>query len=128
MTSFFQKGLAAQIALVVAMSVAAYTGMIPTSLPEVPHADWLGHAVGIGGLAFFLDGVLRQRPLWGGRGSLAAAIVLFVAGVEEYAQRFSPRRSSSWGDFAADVVGVFFFVWLSRRLTAARGTRAIASA
>jgi len=128
MTSFFRKGLLAQLTLVVAMSVAAYTGRIPTSLPQVPHADWLGHAVGIGGLAFFLDGALRRRPLPGGRGSLAAAIVLLAAGVEEYAQRFSPRRSSSWGDFAADVVGGIFFVWLSRRLTAARDARAVASA
>lgn len=124
MTSFFRMGLVAQLGFVVLLSVSAYLGVIPTSVPQVPHLDWVGHAIGIGGLAFFADGAMKRRPILHGHGSLAAVLVLAAAGIEEYCQRFSPRRSSSWGDYAADVVGVIFFVWLSRRVEAARAPRA----
>ena len=74
---------------------------------------------GLGGaLAFALDGVLRRRMLRIGpiAAPLAAILVLVPAGIEEFLQRYSINRTSSFGDFAADVVGVSFFVWLSRRL------------
>ena len=115
MKRFFRAGLAAHLTLVIAISIGAYTGLLPTVIQRVPHLDKLGHAVLIGGIAFFLDGVLEHRRAWRSP-SLAALAVLVVAGVEEYAQRLSPRRSSDLMDFAADVVGVCFFVWLSRRL------------
>jgi len=123
MKLFFRAGLAAHLTLVIAISIGAYTGLLPTMIRSVPHLDKLGHAILIGGIAFYLDGVLDHRRLWLSP-SLAAVAVLAVAGVEEYAQRFSPRRSSDLMDFAADVVGVCFFVWLSRRLDPARVTRA----
>jgi hypothetical protein len=43
-------------------------------------------------------------------------LVLLVAGVEEWAQRFSTRRTSCCSDFAADVAGVCFFCWAGSRL------------
>jgi hypothetical protein len=115
---FFRAGFVAHLALVVAISIGAYTGRLPTSLPAFPHADKLGHAVLIGGLAFFLDGALERRRLFEAWAfpRLAPVLVLLVAGVEEYLQRLSPRRSSDLGDFAADVVGVCFFTWLSARV------------
>lgn len=117
MTSFFRIGFVAYTTVVVLIEIGAYTGGLPTAMASVPHADKWMHLVLIGGIAFFLDGAIRHRPLWRGRGSLAAAAVLMVAGIEEWAQRFSSRRESSWADFAADFVGVMLFVWLARRLT-----------
>jgi VanZ family protein len=122
MKQLFRAGLAAHLTLVVAISIGAYTGLLPTSIRAVRHLDKLGHALLIGGLGFFLDGVLEHRRLWR-TPSLAAVIILTVAGVEEYLQRFSSRRSSDIMDFAADAVGVCFFVWLSRRLDQAAEAR-----
>lgn len=98
--------------------MGAYAGILPTTLPNVPYADKVGHAVLIGPLAFFLDGALELRPLVSGWRfpRLAPVLVLTVAGIEEYMQRFSSRRSSSFEDFAADVVGVCFFSWLAGRV------------
>ena len=77
---------------------------LPTSLPAVPHLDKLGHAVLIGPIAFFLDGALNHRTLLRGHAfpRLAPVAVLIVAGVEEYLQRLSPRRTSDWADFLAE--------------------------
>lgn len=122
MKRFFRLGLAAQLTFVILMGTGAYAGFLPTYIAAVPHLDWVLHAVFIGGLAFFLDGAIDHRPLFRGHGSLAGAIVLAVAGFEEWAQRFSARRSSSLGDFVADAIGVVVLVWLARRI--ARGSAA----
>jgi VanZ family protein len=50
------------------------------------------------------------------RPRLGPFLVILIAGAEEYAQRFSARRTSTWSDFIADVVGVLFFSWLARRV------------
>jgi hypothetical protein len=117
MKRFFRIGLAAQLTFVILMGTGAYVGFLPTGLAAVPHLDWVLHAVFIGGVAFFLDGALGHRPLARGVGSLAGAVVMGVAGFEEWAQRFSSRRSSSWGDFIADAIGIVVLVWLARRLS-----------
>lgn len=121
MKTFFRNGLAVQCTLVLLLSIGAYTGTIPTSVPAIPHLDFVGHMIGIGGLAFFLDGVLDHRPLMRGLSfpRLAPFAVLLVAGVEEYLQRLSPRRTSDWSDFIADAIGVCFFAWLSLRVDSA---------
>ena len=116
MISFFRKGLVVHTTMVVLIGAGAYAGVLPTALRLVPHVDLLLHLLLIGGVAFFLDGALAHRPLYRGRGSLGGAAVIAVAGVEEWAQRFSPRRTSTWSDFAADVLGVMLFVWLARQI------------
>ncbi|MFT3772461.1 MAG: VanZ family protein [Minicystis sp.] len=118
MTSFFRTGFILYLAMDVLIGAGAYAGVLPTMIHGLPHFDLVMHLILIGGVAFFLDGALGHRPLWRGRGSLAGAGVIVVAGIEEWAQRFSPRRSSTWSDFAADVVGVILFVWLARQVTA----------
>lgn len=114
MTSFFRASFVAYATLIVLIGAGAYAGALPTTLRGLPHADLVMHFLLIGGLAFFADGALRRRPLWRGHGSMGGFAVILLAGIEEWAQRFSPRRSSTWSDFAADVGGVILFVWLSR--------------
>ncbi len=118
MKAFFRLGFLAHLSLVVLISAGAYLGFLPTSLPDLPHFDKLGHAILIGGLAFFLDGALDHRRLSPGLPfpRLGPSLVLLTAGIEEYLQRFSTRRTSDPWDFAADVVGVCLFAWLSRRV------------
>jgi hypothetical protein len=124
--AFFRLGFVAHLSLVVLISAGAYAGLLPTSIPDLPYFDKLGHAILIGGLAFFLDGALGHRPVWARLSfpRLGPVIVVVAAGIEEYLQRLSPRRSSDLWDFVADVVGVCFFSWLSRRVVEARGRAA----
>ncbi len=116
--TYFRYGLAAQLVLVALISLGAYAGLLPHSLAALPHADLIGHAVLIGPLAFFLDGALDFRPVYRGLPALRLAplLVIALAGLEEYAQRYSSRRTSCWSDFLADVLGICLFSWLARRL------------
>jgi hypothetical protein len=116
--TFFRLGFLAHLTFIVLVSIGAYTGRLPTSLPDFPHADKVGHAIFIGLLAFFLDGALGHRRIHPSLAfpRLGPALVVTAAGIEEYLQRLSPRRSSDIWDFTADVVGVCFFAWLSRRV------------
>lgn len=114
----YKIGLVLYLGLIALIGVGAYTGHLPTELRHVKHADKLVHAVGIGAIAFFLEGVLDLRPLFKGisQPRLAPVIVIAAAGAEEYLQRFSARRSSSWGDFIADVIGVVLFSYVAGKL------------
>ncbi|MBX3208488.1 MAG: VanZ family protein [Labilithrix sp.] len=100
------------------MTLFVYKRGLPAELTAIPHLDKALHFGVAGSLAFFLDGVLRRRALRVGTGSIpmAAVLLLVPAAIEEFLQRYSPHRSSSLADFAADVAGVAFFIWLSRRL------------
>jgi VanZ family protein len=111
------------------ISIGAYTGRLPTSIPAIPNIDLLGHAILIGGLAFFLDGALGYRRLFAGAAfpRLAPALIVIAAAIEEFAQRLSPRRESSLSDFAADVIGVCVLCWASRRIDEAIAARRAAA-
>ena len=130
MHRLYRSGFYIWLALVVGISIGGYTGILPTSLPSFEGADKIGHFFLIGGLAFFLDGALRQRAIATPSFEIpfAPVAVLVVAGVEEYLQRLSPRRDSSFGDFAADVLGVIVLTlasrWLSRLATLRAGPAA----
>src|SRR5579862_9719199 len=63
MHTFYRAGFFVWAALVVATSVGAYTGLLPTSLPSFEGADKIGHFFLIGGLGFFLDGALKRRMI-----------------------------------------------------------------
>ena len=114
----FRWALALQLALVIPIGLGAYLGVLPTTLPHLPHFDLLIHAILIGLVGGLFDGALGFRRFLPNLASprLGALLVILVAGAEEYLQRFSARRTSTWSDFIADVVGVFFFSWLARRV------------
>lgn len=123
MKQFWRWGLVAQISLVILLSVLAYTGHMPAAVGWLRRYDWIGHGLLIGPIAFFLDGVLDHRPLVRGLAfpRLAPAAIAAVAGIEEFLQRYSPQRSSSWSDYVSDVIGIFFCAWLSKRVADAFG-------
>jgi VanZ family protein len=101
------------VLVVVATSIAAYTGRIP-SLFAGHGIDKVLHATMGATLTFLLATVLR------GRAVLAALLVLAPLATDEYLQRFSAVRSSDWGDLAADVVGALLAVAIHRALSSAR--------
>ena len=118
-------GLVVCLALDITIGTMAYMGSLWAFLPDIPHFDFAGHFVLIGGLAFFLDGVLDYRPVtrrvpWL---RLAPTAVLTVAGIEELLQALTPRRTSSVSDFVADLLGVYFLSWLSGLAAAKFGGR-----
>jgi hypothetical protein len=104
-------------ATVVFVSILAYAHLVPNWV-SARNIDKILHFTMGGVLAFFLDRTLRQRRAWGGRWAppLSSVLVLVPVGIDEYLQRFSSARSSSWGDFAADVAGIVVCTVLSRRL------------
>ncbi len=94
-------------ALVVVGSFVAYAGGIPTFV-AASGADKVLHAVMSFTLTFLL---VRAR---GGQARWVGAAVFVVLALDEYAQRFSPNRSSDWNDLIADLIGILFAVALSR--------------
>jgi VanZ family protein len=111
-------GFLAVLAFALVMTVRAYREGLP-KIFELPYFDKVAHFFTAGLLAFFLDGGLRRRNLSLARGitvPLAAAFILVPAGIEEFLQRYATFRTASYGDFAADVVGVLLLLPLSRRL------------
>ncbi len=108
-------GFGGAVAVALSLSCAAYAERLPSSLERF---DKLVHCSVAGMLAFFLDGALARRSfvVRGLRVSTAAVGLLALFGVEEFLQRFSRVRTPDFRDYAADLVGVVFFTWLSRRI------------
>lgn len=111
-------GLGATSLFAAVLTLIVYEEGLPAPFTAVPQADKALHFGLSGMLTFFLDGVLRRRMVRvaGIAVPLAAVLFLVPAGLEEFLQRYSVHRSSSFGDFAADVAGVTIFLWLSRRV------------
>lgn len=108
-------GFAGAVAVALSLTFAAYAERLPSSLEKF---DKLVHCSVAGTLAFFLDGALARRSfvVRGLRVSAAAVALLAIIGLEEFLQRFSRVRTPDFRDYAADLVGVVFFTWLSRRV------------
>jgi hypothetical protein len=111
-------GLAATSVVAVVLSAIAYSAGFTDLFEKMPQLDKAVHFGLAGALAFFLDGALRRRMVrFAGLAlPLASLLILIPVAIEEFMQRFSMNRTPSFADFAADVAGVVFFVWLSRRL------------
>lgn len=123
--SFWWLGLAASVGLGLFLSALAYSEGLPRVVQETPQLDKVLHFSLTAIVGFFFDGVLARRmldvrtrseraPI--ARVPIAALLILVPAGIEEYLQRFTSNRTSSIYDFAADVAGVVFGIWLSRRV------------
>ena len=122
---FYRIGLFCHTALIVAIAAGAYAGVLPTQIKVLPFYDLVMHFLLVGMFGFFLDAALAHRPIVAAPfvPRLGPAIALLLAAAEEYLQRLSPRRSSSWGDFAANAAGILVCAWLAKRLTMSRAAR-----
>jgi undecaprenyl-diphosphatase len=107
-----------QIAIALLVSQMAYLDILPAHLLRWPLADKVFHFLLIGSLAFWLNLWLGGRSLPLGRWAVPLAILipLTIALAEEGVQYFSPIRSASLTDLSSDLLGLFFFWWLSRKL------------
>jgi hypothetical protein len=111
-------GVVAQTTLAVAVSALAYRNALPAWTPAFEGADKIGHFAIFGLLAFFLDGALGYRAL-SRRATwlrLAPLGLWVVVAIEEWAQRFSPHRTSDLRDLLADTLGIALLAWASRRI------------
>ncbi|MEZ4296870.1 MAG: hypothetical protein R3B70_18030 [Polyangiaceae bacterium] len=116
---FYRRGLVAHTALICLISAGAYAGVLPTKSVHFPHYDLVMHFLLVGMWGFFLDGALAHRAIANVAffPRLGPGIALVLAAIEETLQRFSPRRSSTWSDFAANAIGILFCAWMAKRLT-----------
>jgi hypothetical protein len=115
--TFWIAGFCIHLGLVLLIAVSAYLGILPTQYKVIPQSDFFGHAILIGFLAFFLDGMWNFRPLLPGKMlwlRVGPALILWIAAIEEIAQMLSPYRTASLKDFVADVLGIFFCSWLAK--------------
>ena len=108
-------GFIGAVAGVIGVSIAAYAQLLPPWIAP-GNADKAFHFAMGGVLAFFLDRALRGRAAWRGRLAppLSSLLVLVLLGIEEYLQRFSAVRTSSFWDFAADFAGVVVLTFAAR--------------
>lgn len=126
----YRIGLAGHTGLIGLISAGAYAGVLPTQIKALPYYDTVLHFLLVGMFGFFLDAALSHRALvrvpFVPR--VGPAIALLLAATEELLQRLSPRRSSSWGDFAANTIGILVCAWLAKQLTISRAQHALATA
>ncbi len=118
-SKIYRIGFVLHSLLMSVLIISASSGWLPRVDGLHIHADKVGHAFFFGLLAFFLNGALGFRGLWRGAPRwlpLGPIVVLLFAMTEEIAQLWLPCRTSSFGDFAADVVGVVLLSWLSRQV------------
>ncbi len=96
------------------ISAAAYTKRLHVAaIFGRSHADKLIHFVLLGGASFFArraTGDARMRFL---NLPLGPVVVGVVATMDEFAQAFSPVRTFSFADLAANISGTVVFGWLA---------------
>ncbi len=107
------------------MIVLADTGHIGLleRVYDFPNGDKIGHFVLFGLLSFVVNlSVFEARPSTDKqRLAVVTSLILMVfIGLEEYSQRFFPKRSSDFFDFLASCAGVLFFAWLALKLKTPR--------
>lgn len=107
-----------QMALVFLVSQMAYLGLLPKNLLAWPLSDKVLHFLLFGLVVFWLNLWMRDTRLTFGRWGLPVAIILpfALALLDEGAQHFSPLRSMDMTDIASDLLGMYCFWWLSRKL------------
>lgn len=117
----YRIGLAGWFGLILLIDLGAYTGILPTQIRQLPYYDTILHFILVGTFGALLDAALLHRPIvripFVPR--VGPGIALALAGTEEYLQRLSPRRSSSWSDLAANFSGILVLSWVAKRITMA---------
>ncbi|MDI1429221.1 hypothetical protein [Polyangium sorediatum] len=106
--------LAGYVVLLGIVSGLAYARGLPLAVLSTPYLDKVLHFLLLGGASFLArratgDARVPRMGLPAG-----PSVVGLLATIEECAQKFSPVRTFSLGDLAANLLGVVVFGWLGR--------------
>lgn len=84
--------------------------------PLIPGMDKFGHFMMFGGLtvAVCIDLWLKHRLSLGTMLVAAFVVSLFGGGIELIQDGMNVGRGAEWADWLADIIGAFFWGWLTR--------------
>ncbi|MDI1477380.1 hypothetical protein [Polyangium sp. y55x31] len=110
----WRVALAGYVVLLGIISGLAYARGLPLAVLSTPYLDKVLHFVLLGGASFLARRATDDTRV--PRIGLPAGpfVVGLLATIEECAQKFSPTRTFSLGDLAANLLGVVVFGWLGR--------------
>jgi polysaccharide biosynthesis protein VpsQ len=106
------------IVLIIILADAGHIGALG-KFYDFPNGDKVGHFVLFGLLSFVINlSVFESRPLADKKrlAIITSLILAFFVGLEEYSQRFFPKRTADIFDFLASCAGIAFFAWLAVKL------------
>lgn len=103
---------------IITVSIGADLRLLPLHFIAFPYYDKLGHFVLYGVLGLLLHLALRSRArsFWRLPIPMALLVVAALAVLDELQQSFMPARSFDAVDFAADMIGVLFFIGIANIL------------
>ncbi len=113
---FNKKWLALIYILIVIITISVVNSGLTADFRDVlkykiPNLDKVGHFIGMGILAFVINNLFHERS--SSRITPASLAGVFFAipasTAEEYSQKFLTYRSFSYGDLAADYLGILVF-------------------
>ena len=110
--------LTCYVAILITISVLAYSHKIPAIVTKIPYYDIIGHFLLFGIAALLAHRALKRKviKIFIVFVPLGPAIVTLIVFAEEFFQRFSQYRSSSYADLIADICGILFFYYLDKQL------------
>ena len=119
----WQAAFLAYLAIFAIIIALAYLGQIPAEIAYMPAYDTVGHLVLLGIAAYLLHRALNRRVarVLGLALPLGPLLVALFALLEELAQGWSPRRTASPFDLAADWAGIALAWVVDRWLAHRRG-------
>lgn len=105
-------------ALILTVFIAATMGWTSALLAKVPYGDKLMHFFLIGGFAFFMNLLLRNRKISVGKWAilLGSTLVFALMTVEEFSQLFVSTRTFELVDLACNYAGIFVIGRLSKKV------------
>jgi polysaccharide biosynthesis protein VpsQ len=103
--------------LLILLSFAVYTKVIPSGITKNTPIDLIGHFILIGFVSYIAHLSIRkykwrffQIPL-----PLAPMVIFFFCSIDEILEKFIWRAGIDEFDLLADLCGIVFFTWLAER-------------
>lgn len=109
----------AYLVILIAISISAYLGILPTKISTIPYYDKILHFILVGSASYLGHKALGKQMISFSflpfALPLAPVIISILAGMDESLQALSPVRSCSLLDMSANLLGIWFFFWLVAR-------------
>jgi len=105
-------------ALILTIFITATLGWKSELLAKIPYSDKVMHFFLIGGFAFFMNLLLRNRKVSTGKWAilLGSTFVFVLMTIEEFSQMFVSTRSFDLLDLACNYAGIFLIGGLSKKV------------